>query len=93
MCMGCIRHIPPDGQGVTFTLTESTAIGITYISGCTCSGTIFGCAGHVGVTLSGYQGPAQHTYTPACDGFHEPGPCPPSQPAVQITRDKQEDSS
>jgi hypothetical protein len=22
---------------------------------------------------SGYQGPAQHTYTDACDGFHEPG--------------------
>lgn len=24
----------------------------------------------------GYQGPAQHTYTAACDGFHEPGQCP-----------------
>jgi hypothetical protein len=52
--MGCIRHIPPDGQGVTFTLT-------------------------------GYQGPAQHTYTAACDGFHEPGPCPkPATPAGQV---------
>jgi hypothetical protein len=24
----------------------------------------------------GYQGPAQHTYTRSCDGFHEPGICP-----------------
>lgn len=24
-------------------------------------------------TPTGYQGPAQHTYTTACDGFHEPG--------------------
>lgn len=23
-----------------------------------------------------YAGPAQHTYTRACDGFHQPGPCP-----------------
>ena len=28
------------------------------------------------ITLIGYQGAAQHTYTRACDGFHEPGPCP-----------------
>ena len=27
-------------------------------------------------TPIGYQGPAQHTYTTACDGFHEPGQCP-----------------
>jgi hypothetical protein len=27
-------------------------------------------------TPIGYQGCAQHTYTVACDGFHEPGPCP-----------------
>lgn len=26
----------------------------------------------------GYQGPAQHTYTTGCDGFHEPGQCPGS---------------
>lgn len=23
----------------------------------------------------GYQGPAQHTYTMTCDGFHAPGQC------------------
>lgn len=33
------------------------------------------------VTTSGYQGAAQHTYTAACDGFHEPGPCPGPQDA------------
>jgi hypothetical protein len=27
------------------------------------------------ITPIGYQGAAQHTYTPACDGFHEPGQC------------------
>jgi hypothetical protein len=27
-------------------------------------------------TPVGYQGPAQHTHTTACDGFHEPGQCP-----------------
>jgi hypothetical protein len=27
-------------------------------------------------TPVGYQGPAQHTYTTGCDGFHEPGQCP-----------------
>lgn len=26
-------------------------------------------------SLSGYLGPAQHTWTEHCDGFHEPGPC------------------
>lgn len=30
----------------------------------------------------GYQGAAQHTYTRACDGFHEPGPCPEATPIV-----------
>lgn len=25
-----------------------------------------------------YSGPAQHTYTAGCDGFHEPGQCPRS---------------
>ena len=73
-------------SGLTFTSPGSTTSGITYISGCTCSGTIFGCAGHpAAITPSGYQGAAQHTYTPACDGFHEPGPCPePATPASQI---------
>jgi hypothetical protein len=34
-----------------------------------------------GVTMTpiGYQGAAQHTYTTACDGFHEPGQCPTSE--------------
>lgn len=27
---------------------------------------------------------AQHTYTMACDGFHPPGPCPPSRQPVWI---------
>jgi hypothetical protein len=31
---------------------------------------------------TGYQGLAQHTYTAACDGFHESGPCPPSKEAT-----------
>ena len=35
-------------------------------------------------TPTGYQGAAQHTYTAACDGFHEPGPCPPSQQPVTV---------
>jgi hypothetical protein len=30
-------------------------------------------------TPAGYQGAAQHTYTTACDGFHEPGQCPRSE--------------
>ena len=37
-------------------------------------------------TPAGYQGAAQHTYTPACDGFHAGGPCPPSQAPVEIPR-------
>jgi hypothetical protein len=36
------------------------------------------------VTHVGYQGAAQHTYTLACDGFHDPGPCPPSQQPVTV---------
>ena len=32
------------------------------------------------VTPMGYQGAAQHTYTSTCDGFHEPGQCPRSDP-------------
>jgi hypothetical protein len=29
----------------------------------------------VTATPIGYQGPAQHTYTVNCDGFHPPGQC------------------
>jgi hypothetical protein len=32
----------------------------------------------------GYQGPAQHTYTPDCDGIHEVGPCPPPMHPVEV---------
>lgn len=36
--------------------------------------------------MTRYNGPAQHTYTPACDGFHVPGPCPPAPAgAVDVT--------
>jgi hypothetical protein len=67
-------------SGLVFTPQGSTTSGITYISGCACSGTIFGCAGHPATfTPIGYRGAAQHTYTTACDGFHEPGPCPQIQ--------------
>ncbi len=31
-------------------------------------------------TPIGWQGAAQHTWTPSCDGNHEPGPCPEAQP-------------
>jgi hypothetical protein len=53
-----------------------------YKAACACAGT--GCGGHQmlgvsGFTPIGYQGAAQHTYTTACDGFHEPGQCPRSQ--------------
>lgn len=34
-----------------------------------------GAAGKITFTPTGYQGAAQHTYTTACDGFHEPGQC------------------
>lgn len=27
---------------------------------------------------------AQHAYTQACDGWHPPGPCPPSQWPVRV---------
>lgn len=37
------------------------------------------------VTPIGYQGPAQHTCTTACAGFHEPGPCPPPPPQPVTT--------
>ena len=56
--------------------------GLEFKTGCLCAGS--GCSGHLVplgemvFTPVGYQGAAQHTYTPACAGFHEPGPCPPS---------------
>ena len=37
--------------------------------------------GPVEFTPVGYQGAAQHTYTTACDGFHEPGQCPRTEQA------------
>ncbi len=51
---------------------------ILFIRNCQCAGS--GCGGHVmAVTLTGYQGAAQHTFTTACDGYHPSGPCPPSR--------------
>ncbi len=54
---------------------------LVFVTGCLCAGT--GCFGHVALrgpdlafTPVGYQGAAQHTWTMACDGFHEPGQCP-----------------
>jgi hypothetical protein len=35
------------------------------------------------VTLTGWQGAAQHTYTPECAGHHAPGPCPPPKVPLQ----------
>ena len=64
---------------------------LEFRAACLCAGT--GCGGHLmlatdmtnmTVTPIGYQGPAQHTYTPACAGHHEPGPCPPSQQPVTV---------
>lgn len=37
------------------------------------------------ITPIGWQGPAQHTYTTACDGLHPYGPCPPAQYPLVIT--------
>jgi len=57
--------------------------GLEFYSACWCAGT--GCGGHlklnaamspVNFTPIGWQGAAQHTYTPACDGLHGPGACP-----------------
>jgi len=31
-----------------------------------------------------HRGAARHTYTPACDGFHPPGPCPETGTAARI---------
>jgi hypothetical protein len=48
------------------------------------------CDGTSGLTVTpqGYQGAAQHTFTPGCAGHHPPGPCPPSRatPAGQVQR-------
>ena len=59
--------------------------GLEFNDACWCAGSC--CGGHVRFaqlninwTLAGYyQGPVQHTYTMACDGFHEPGQCPKSE--------------
>lgn len=37
------------------------------------------------ITPDGYQGPAQHTWTVVCDGFHGPGRCPAREPVQEIT--------
>lgn len=34
--------------------------------------------------MTTYAGPAQHTYTPGCDGFHEPGQCPGTRVMRQV---------
>ena len=66
--------------------------GLEYYNACWCAGT--GCGGHLvlapakldttGWTPVGWQGPAQHTFIAACAGFHEPGPCSPSQAPVRV---------
>jgi hypothetical protein len=60
---------------------------LEFYNACWCAGDR--CGGHakfreLTFTPIGYQGAAQHTYTPACAGFHEPGPCPPSQQPVTV---------
>ena len=63
--------------------------GLEFYDTCYCAGT--GCGGHLVLdpafasfgTAGYYQGVAQHTYTMACDGFHEPGQCPPSRQPVR----------
>ncbi len=67
------------------------ANGLEYHDACYCAGTF--CGGHLvlnpafaTITPIGWQGAAQHTYTMACDGFHEPGPCPRrQQPYTVVT--------
>jgi hypothetical protein len=63
------------------------ANGLEYYDACYCAGT--GCGGHLVLNMAGWspigwQGAAQHTYTPACAGHHGPGPCPPSQQPVWV---------
>lgn len=36
----------------------------------------------ISITPAGYQGPAQHTWTLQCDGFHEPGTCKDDAPVT-----------
>lgn len=67
----------------------TTTNGLEFYNACRCAGT--GCGGHANLNLAtmsvtpvGYQGAARHTYTPACAGFHEAGPCPPSQQPVPV---------
>jgi hypothetical protein len=67
--------------------TSRNVSGLMFISSCLCGGT--GCGGHLvlnqlDITPIGWQGAAQHTYTPACAGHHAPGPCPPSQQPVRV---------
>jgi hypothetical protein len=64
------------------------ANGLTYYDACRlCAGTW--CGGHLVLSMArctplGYQGAAQHTWTMGCDGFHDPGPCPPSRSPVWV---------
>lgn len=37
------------------------------------------------VTATARAGPAQHTHTRICDGFHLPGPCPPGRGVLTAT--------
>ncbi len=55
-----------------------------FKTGCLCAGAF--CAGHTELAVDpgsvivtpagGYLGPARHTYTLACDGFHASPHCP-----------------
>jgi hypothetical protein len=36
------------------------------------------------ITPIGWQGAAQHTWTPGCAGHHAPGPCPEPQVSHSI---------
>jgi hypothetical protein len=36
----------------------------------------------------GYQGAAQHTYTPNCDGFHESGQCKTNETIYTVVEAK-----
>jgi hypothetical protein len=71
-------------------MATSLTNGLEFYDACWCAGT--GCGGHLVLgrlaitdwTPIGWQGAAQHTYTMACDGFHAPGPCPPSQQPARV---------
>jgi hypothetical protein len=52
---------------------------LEFRHGCLCAGS--SCGGHpfaeeLRITPIGWQGAAQHAWTPGCDGIHAPGPCP-----------------